>query len=91
MISKAKLLERIVKLEKQVKPLTLSVPVVDKDGESVSKHHYTFGGLYPFPKFHDLSFAEVCKAIQDMCGIEITYQEIKGKSGVVIYENDYDR
>jgi len=76
---------------------TLSVPVVDESGgmirEYVSSHNvgHTHFLSYHRNKRKNLSFKEVCKALQDMCGIEITYQEIKGKSGVVIYEKDDDR
>ncbi len=88
-------------LVKQVKALeggpTLSVPVVDKDGEPIEirSSGITFGnnwfGTGPRPIRHerkDISFEDVCKALQDMCGIEITYQEIKGSERVVIYEKE---
>ncbi len=83
MISKRDLLKRIEKLEKQGEP-TLSVFVVDEDGERVKNRYYGMGGLYC--KTKEIRFTEVCNALQDMCDIEITYQEIEGKSGVVIYE-----
>ena len=98
MISKRLLLQRIKGLEKKLlepsgdkpKPPRLSVPVVDEGGEYVRewKVGYFGSGGYMATKHHELTFKEVCKALQDMCDIEITYQEIKGSSGVVIYEKD---
>ena len=93
MISKRKLLERIESLENG-KDLTLSVPVVDKDGTPIRRSindpfHYAY--LRGIQVRHKLTFEEVCAALQDMCGIEITYQKcptIKGKEGVVIYEKE---
>ena len=76
------------KTDKPTEP-TLSVPVVDEDGEYITEYRCRLS-MYPSKKYKDISFKEVCKAIQDMCGIEITYQEIKGKSGVVIYEKEDD-
>ncbi len=68
---------------------TLSVPVVDEHGDPI-KEWYGPGFSIGFhcAKRKELSFDEVCKALQEMCDIEITYQEIKGKEGVVIYERD---
>jgi len=92
MISKRDLLERIINLEKELldhKPPTLSVPVVDKDGEVITRWQVSeFSGGWMGTQWHELTFGEVCKALQDMCGIEITYQEIEGSAGVVIYEKD---
>ena len=103
MISKQELLTRIELLQDQVKVLqnagqpTLSVQVFDEDGERVMEpsfnHDVLGGGIYVSRgayKYKKLSFQEVCHAIQEMCGIEITYQEIKGSEGVVIYERDDD-
>lgn len=94
MISKRELLDKITELQIAVRALertckepTLSVRVVDGDGEVVKV--YKPGWLYgPTQKFKELSFSEVCRALQDMCGIDITYQEIKDISRVVIYEKD---
>ncbi len=103
MISKDDLLKRIKTLERVVygyrifsekyiinhdapglvKGETLSVPVVNRDGEYVLGFNATY-------KRQDISFEDVCKALQDMCGIEITYQEIEGSERVVIYEKDSD-
>ena len=77
------------KTDKPTEP-TLSVPVVDEDGEPVIDPKYYFGIKLTHGKRKKISFTEVCRALQDMCGIEITYQEIKGKSGVVIYEKEDD-
>jgi hypothetical protein len=110
MISRAKLLERIEKLEglingrerrlfdvfytkdakgitrriqalEEDKGPTLSVPVVDRDG------NYTDDDNLYGREEQKLSFVEVCQALQDMCGIEITYQKA---DGVVIYEKEDD-
>ena len=86
-IRKKALLKRIKDLEEQVQ---LNVPVVDADGEPISEPigSYCF---YSGPKYKKISFKEVCQALQDMCDIEITYQEIpgiQGSSQVVIYEKD---
>ena len=87
MITKRKLLKRIEALEKEVK---LSVPVVDKNGEQITKRRYFWGSgtSYELPEYKKIDFKEVCKALQDMCDIEITYQE--NKNSVVIYEKDDD-
>jgi len=90
--------EQIGRLAKRIKDLeryaekgpTLSVPIVDEDGvrtDAIYKNSRLLGRCYEEHK-KEISFSEVCKALQDMCDIEITYQEIKGKSGVVIYEKD---
>ena len=73
--------EYIVGLKKRVDVLEnngpiLSVPVVDERGEYIGQAH------------HDISLAEAFEALEKMCDIEITYQEIKGSKGVVIYEKD---
>ena len=71
------IIRRVERLEGKL-PITLRVPVVDENGDCV-----------PFlPGYKDISFEDVCKALQEMCGIEITYQEIKGSERVVIYEKD---
>ena len=97
MISKRELNSRIESLEHDrhihIVPLgpTLSVPVVDENGERVMEYHDGYclnGGMLPNHK--EISFSEVCQALQDMCGIEITYQEVGDKSGVVIYEKEDD-
>ena len=61
----------------------LSVPIVNSNGEYV--RGYPFGR-----KEKEINFEQVCVALQEMCGIEITYQEIPGKEGVVIYEKEDD-
>ena len=84
--------EYIVGIKKRVYVLentgpTLSVPVVDEHGEYVWKKTRglrVLGGQ----DHHDISFAEAFEALEKMCDIEITYQEIKGSEGVVIYEKD---
>ena len=83
---KPSLRKRVAKLEKQLadNPITLGVPIVNERGNLVSPR-----SLWA-PNVEYLSFRQVCKALQDMCGIEITYQEIEGKSGVVIYEKEDD-
>jgi len=93
--------EQIGRLAKRIKDLeryaekgpTLSVPIVNEDGDQVmawtwKSYGWGTGTGYKEIKTHDITFSEVCKALQDMCDIEITYQEIKGKSSVVIYEKD---
>ncbi len=70
---------------------TLSVPVVDEDGEYITEWYSPFySGGHLRTKSKELSFDEVCKALQEMCDIQITYQEIAGKESVVIYERDSD-
>ncbi len=87
MISKRKLLDRIEALERETK---LSVPVVDDSGEQIMAFSYWVSGPMQIPRMKKISFREVCRALQDMCDIEITYQEIPGKGCVVIYERDSD-
>ena len=70
------------------KQSTLLVPIVDENGEYVIHNLFSMGLHHKVKQTKELSFEEVCKALQEMCGIEITYQEIKGKEGVVIYEKD---
>jgi hypothetical protein len=96
-ISKKTLSARVDTLVERVKILegkktTLTVPVVDEDGKRVVEDVWTpdLCGFRKIAKSKALSFTEVCRALQDMCGIEITYQEIEGKSGVVIYEKEVD-
>ena len=79
--NKPGIIRRVERLEGKL-PITLRVPVVDENGDYVTY----FPG--PQQKYQDISFEDVCKALQDMCNIEITYQEIKGSEGVVIYEKD---
>ena len=67
------------------KQQTLSVPIVDEDGERVS--HFVGGG-YIANKSKGITIREAFDALEEMCGVEITYQEIKGTSKVVIYEKD---
>ena len=74
--------KRLVELEKN-KP-TLSVPVVDEDGEYVRDYRY----LVSVPKQKYITIREAFDALEEMCGVEITYQEIKGTSKVVIYDKD---
>ena len=84
--------EYIVGIKKRVDVLenagpTLSVPVVDEHGEYVWRKTCglrVLGGQ----DHHDISLAEAFEALEKMCDIEITYQEIKGSKGVVIYEKD---
>lgn len=99
MISKKDLLIRIKKLEKKLldakgnkpKPVTLSVPIVDESGDRIRGWiSMPYSGGYVGQMYKDISFEEVCKALQDMCDIEIAYQKIEGKSGVVIYEKGDD-
>ena len=86
MISKRDLLSRIQELERQI---TVSVPVVNKDGDQIVTELYNeFVGAYKKPKTKRITIRQLCCAIQDMCGIEITYQE--KSEGVVIYERDDD-
>lgn len=97
MISKRDLLRRIENLERGQ---TLAVPIVDEDGGNVPHTYFPDCGIWETHLYKVIAgehcavatkripFSEVCRALQDMCGIEITYQEIKGKSGVVIYEKD---
>ena len=89
------ILRRLKRLENQQEAhkliahsVELRVPVVDENGERVKVTNWF--GLQSFTsgKTKKISFEEVCRALQDMCGIEITYQEIKGSSKVVIYEQD---
>jgi hypothetical protein len=78
--------ERIRALEEEKPAPTLSVPIVDENGKRVENRNNYFKCVGLTSK--EISFKEVCKALQDMCNIEITYQEIKDKSGVVIYEKE---
>ena len=85
--------ERLKKLEnnRNVGP-TLKVPVVDEFGEIVQEYHLpsmALRGHYRNKK-KAISFEQVCDAIQDMCGIEITYQRVPGTEGIVIYEKEDD-
>ena len=85
-IDGVRLQERIKKLEERKSP-TLSVPIVDEHGEYVwrkTSSYRMLGGQ----DHHDISLAEAFEALEKMCDIEITYQEIKGSKGVVIYEKD---
>jgi hypothetical protein len=91
MIRKQDLRDRIKILEDG---LSLRVPVVDGDGEPVMapRMYYAFGitehsGIQR-PKMALIPIKDAIKSLQDVCGLEITYQEIKGKSGVVIYERE---
>ena len=99
MISKRDLLEKIEKLTDRLGQLeagsTFSVPIVDKDGNSTPEEYTDiFNGVVyyntigSYPEYKKLSISQVCRALQDMCEVEITYQEIKGSEGVVIYEKN---
>ena len=69
---------------------TLSVPVVDEDGERVFGMTGGFDHI-PIrqrPKYKGITLRQAFDALEEMCGVEITYQEIKGTSKVVIYEKD---
>jgi len=87
-------LESQAHIHKGYESPTLSVPVVDKDGEAILEWQASYGrsfyshGGYETEKYKDISFTAVCRALEEMCGVEITYQEIKGSSKVVIYEKD---
>ena len=89
------LLERVQILEKSVTALekkepTLSVPVVDEDGkyakEWVSGNDLFLG--FSKRQYKDITIRQAFDALEEMCGVEITYQEFKGTSKVVIYEKD---
>ena len=67
---------------KDYKGPTLRVSVVDENGVAVTR----WNGYCRTLAYKDISFEDVCKALQDMCDIQITYQEKSG--GVVIYEKD---
>ena len=61
---------------------TISVPVVDEDGRYMPS-----GGFFGI-KRTDIKLSEAFKALEEMCGVEVTYQEIKGKNSIVIYERE---
>ena len=88
MVDHLLLVERVKLLEK--KQSTLSVPIVDEDGERVSHYvGYEYGGGgYMTDKSKNITIREAFDALEEMCGVEITYQEIKGTSKVVIYDKD---
>ena len=87
--------DRVQELESKVVALedkkpTLSVPVVDEDGEHVMErtHYGSCVSYYDAPKYKAITLREAFDALEEMCGVEITYQEIKGTSKVVIYDKD---
>ena len=80
-------LKKRVDLLEQKEPI-LSVPVVDEHGEYLWKKTRSFLSVMGGHDRHDISLAEAFEALEKMCDIEITYQEIKGSKGVVIYEKD---
>ena len=74
--------KRLVELENRFERLattrsTLSVPLVDGEGEMLRGW-----------RRKDITIREAFTALEEMCGLEITYQEIKGTSKVVIYDKD---
>jgi hypothetical protein len=87
----ADLLRRVTQLERKDREAnspTYSVPVVDEDGEPIMAWCSPGWGSYKLGKIKKLTFTEVCKALEDMCGVEITYQEVEGTAKVVVYERD---
>ena len=86
----SKLEKRVLKIENATR---LRIPVVDADGERMEEWIYPprhFYGLKPhkLTKRKSITIREAFDALEEMCGVEITYQEIKGTSKVVIYDKD---
>lgn len=66
---------------------TISVPVVNDLGEPVielSSPRF----LYPGPKRKDITLTEAFRALEEMCDVQVTYQETKATGEVVIYERE---
>lgn len=88
---------RVINLEREVakliypeqRKLTIKVPVVDADGEYVRDYrvgsYFSLSAHLPLKK-KEITIEQAIAALEEMCGVEITYQEIPKKSGVVIYE-----
>ena len=79
--------DRVEKLEKATK---ISVPVVDENGDQLIEYicNSMLSTGWNQRRYKKLTLTEAFRALEDMCDIQVTYQESKGK--VVIYEKEDD-